>query len=152
MNAAPAQMKIFTIGFTNKKAQQFFEKLRRAGVKRVVDVRLNNISQLAGFSKKDDLKYFLHAIAGIDYVHVPELAPTKELLDVYKKRKGDWAAYEKEFLELIAQRQIESTISKELIDNGCLLCSEDTPDQCHRRLVAEYLQRHWPEVSIEHLA
>ena len=93
-------MKIFTIGFTNKKAEEFFEKLRVAGVKRVVDVRLNNISQLAGFSKKDDLKYFLRAIAGIDYVHLPELAPTKEMLDAYKKFKGDWSVYEYEFLEL----------------------------------------------------
>ena len=84
--------KIFTIGFTNKKAERFFGSLRQAGVKRVVDVRLNNISQLAGFSKKADLKYFLQAIAGIDYIHVPELAPTKELLDAYKKNKGDWFA------------------------------------------------------------
>jgi uncharacterized protein (DUF488 family) len=144
-------MKIFTIGFTNKKAQDFFEKLRAAGVKRVVDVRLNNISQLAGFSKKDDLKYFLHEIAGIDYVHVPELAPTKELLDAYKKFKGDWSTYEKEFLELMERRRIEATLAKGLIDEGCLLCSEDKPHHCHRRLVAEYLQRRWPQVSVEHL-
>jgi uncharacterized protein (DUF488 family) len=144
-------MKIFTIGFTNKKAQDFFGKLRSASVKRVVDVRLNNISQLAGFSKKDDLKYFLREIGGIDYVHVPELAPTKELLDAYKKFKGDWSVYEKEFLELMERRRIEATLAKDLIDDGCLLCSEDKPHHCHRRLVAEYLQRHWPQVSIEHL-
>ena len=144
-------MKIFTIGFTNKKAQDFFGKLRAARVKRVVDVRLNNISQLAGFSKKDDLKYFLREIGGIDYVHVPELAPTKELLDAYKKFKGDWSVYEKEFLELMERRRIEATLAKDLIDDGCLLCSEDKPHHCHRRLVAEYLQRHWPQVSIEHL-
>jgi uncharacterized protein (DUF488 family) len=144
-------MKIFTIGFTNKKAQAFFEKLRGAGVKRVVDVRLNNVSQLAGFSKKDDLKYFLQAIAGIDYVHVPDLAPTQQLLDAYKKHKGDWSVYEKEFLDLMGRRRIDSTLAKDLIDEGCLLCSEDKPHHCHRRLVAEYLQRHWPDVSIEHL-
>lgn len=144
-------MKIFTIGFTNKKAEIFFERLRQAGVKRVVDVRLSNVSQLAGFSKKDDLKYFLRAVAGIDYVHVPELAPTKELLDAYKKFKGDWTVYEKEFLELMEQRHIESAIAKDLIDESCLLCSEDKPHHCHRRLVAEYLQRRWPDVSIEHL-
>lgn len=145
-------MKIFTIGFTNKKAQDFFDKLRAARVKRVVDVRLNNISQLAGFSKKDDLKYFLREIGGIDYVHVPELAPTKELLDAYKKFKGDWSVYEKEFLELMERRRIEATLAKDLIDEGCLLCSEDKPHHCHRRLVAEYLQGRWPQVSVEHLA
>jgi uncharacterized protein (DUF488 family) len=144
-------MKIFTIGFTNKKAEAFFEKLSQSGVKRIVDVRLNNVSQLAGFSKKDDLKYFLRAIAGIDYVHVPDLAPTKEMLDAYKKHKGDWSVYEKEFLDLMERRRIEDSIARDLIDQGCLLCSEDKPHHCHRRLVAEYLERHWPAVSIHHL-
>ena len=144
-------MKIFTIGFTNKKAEAFFEKLSQAGVKRVVDVRLNNVSQLAGFSKKDDLKYFLQAIAGIDYFHVSELAPTKELLDAYKKDHGDWTVYEKEFLELMKRRHIETIVAKDLVDQGCLLCSEDKPHHCHRRLVAEYLQRHWADVTIQHL-
>jgi uncharacterized protein (DUF488 family) len=144
-------MKIFTIGFTNKKAERFFEKLRQAGVKRVVDVRLNNVSQLAGFSKKDDLQYFLRAIAGIDYVHIADLAPTKELLDAYKKYKGDWAVYEKEFLDLMERRRVEDSLAKDIIDQGCLLCSEDKPHYCHRRLVAEYLQRHWEGVTIEHL-
>jgi uncharacterized protein (DUF488 family) len=145
-------MKIFTIGFTNKKAQQFFERLSQAGVKRVVDVRLNNVSQLAGFSKRDDLSYFLNAIAGIGYVHVPELAPTQEMLDAYKKHKGGWGSYEREFLQLMARRQIESSLSHDLVDQACLLCSEDKPHHCHRRLVAEYLQRHWSDVSIEHLS
>jgi len=144
-------VKIFTIGFTNKKAEEFFEKLRTAGVKRVVDVRLNNISQLAGFSKKDDLRYFLRAIADIDYVHLPELAPTKEMLEAYKKFKGDWSVYENEFLELMERRRIETTIAMDVIDNGCLLCSEDKPHHCHRRLVAEYLQSRWPQVAVRHL-
>lgn len=144
-------MKIFTIGFTNKKAERFFEKLRQAGVKRVVDVRLNNVSQLAGFSKKDDLQYFLRAIGGIYYVHMPDLAPTKELLDAYKKHKGDWNVYEKEFLNLMERRHIENAVAKDIVDQGCLLCSEDKPHHCHRRLVAEYLQRHWEGVTIEHL-
>lgn len=144
-------MKIFTIGFTNKKAERFFEKLRQAGVKRVVDVRLNNVSQLAGFSKKDDLRYFLRAISGIDYVHIADLAPTKELLDGYKKYKGEWAVYEKEFLDLMERRRVEDSLAKDIIDQGCLLCSEDKPHHCHRRLVAEYLQRHWEGVTIEHL-
>jgi uncharacterized protein (DUF488 family) len=144
-------MKIFTIGFTNKKAEKFFKNLRKSGVKRVIDVRLNNVSQLAGFSKKDDLQYFLRAIADIDYVHVPDLAPTQELLDAYKKQKGDWSVYEKQFLELMERRHIETSLTKDLMDQGCLLCSEHEPHHCHRRLVAEYLQRHWPDVSIEHL-
>jgi uncharacterized protein (DUF488 family) len=144
-------MKLFTIGFTNKKAERFFEKLRQEGVRRVLDVRLNNVSQLAGFSKKDDLKYFLRAVAGIDYLHLPELAPTKQMLDAYKKYKGDWSVYEKEFLNLMESRHIEASIAKDLIDQGCLLCSEDQPHHCHRRLVAEYLQRRWGDVSIEHL-
>jgi uncharacterized protein (DUF488 family) len=144
-------VKIFTIGFTNKKAEEFFEKLRIAGVKRVVDVRLNNISQLAGFSKKDDLRYFLRAIADIDYVHLPELAPTKEMLEAYKKFKGDWSVYEIEFLELMERRRIEKTLAMDVIDNGCLLCSEDKPHHCHRRLVAEYLQSRWPQVAVRHL-
>jgi uncharacterized protein (DUF488 family) len=144
-------VKIFTIGFTNKKAEDFFEKLRTAGVKRVVDVRLNNISQLAGFSKKDDLRYFLRAVADIDYVHLPELAPTKEMLEAYKKFKGDWSVYEMEFLELMERRRIEMTLSMDVIDNGCLLCSEDKPHHCHRRLVAEYLQGRWAQVAVQHL-
>jgi uncharacterized protein (DUF488 family) len=144
-------VKIFTIGFTNKKAEEFFEKLQTAGVKRVVDVRLNNISQLAGFSKKDDLIYFLRAIADIDYVHLPELAPTKEMLEAYKKFKGDWGVYEAEFLELMERRRIETTLAMDVIDNGCLLCSEDKPHHCHRRLVAEYLQGRWPQVAVRHL-
>jgi uncharacterized protein (DUF488 family) len=144
-------MKIFTIGFTNKTAERFFENLRQAGVRRVIDVRLNNVSQLAGFSKKDDLKYFLRTVAGIDYVHLPELAPTKELLDAYKKYKGDWSVYESEFVELMQRRRIETSVAKDLVEQSCLLCSEDKPHHCHRRLVAEYLESHWGDVSIEHL-
>ena len=144
-------MKVFTIGFTKKSAQRFFEMLGTSGAKRVVDVRLNNVSQLAGFAKKDDLKYFLRAINGMDYVHLPELAPTQEMLDAYKKRDGSWADYERQFLELMKQRRIEETLPKEVIAGGCLLCSEDKPHHCHRRLVAEYLRQHWDSVDITHL-
>jgi uncharacterized protein (DUF488 family) len=144
-------VKIFTIGFTNKRAEKFFEALRNAGVRRVVDVRLNNVSQLAGFSKRDDLRYFLRAIGDIEYVHLLELAPTKKLLDAYKKDGGDWSVYEKEFLDLMERRHIEKSVPKDLVDQSCLLCSEDKPHHCHRRLVAEYLQRRWPGLSIEHL-
>jgi uncharacterized protein (DUF488 family) len=144
-------MKIFTIGFTNKSAEYFFQTLQQADVKRVIDVRLNNRSQLAGFSKKEDLRYFLRTIGAIDYRHEPELAPTKDLLDAYKSNKIDWRVYESGFLDLMAQRKIELAIARDFIDEGCLLCSEDQPQHCHRRLVAEYFQRHWPEVAVDHL-
>jgi len=144
-------MKLFTIGFTKKPARDFFGKLRRPGLERVIDVRLNNVSQLAGFTKRDDLRYFCEAILQLEYLHLPELAPTQEMLDAYKKERGDWMEYEKKFLSLIASRKIESTLQKENIAGGCLLCSEPTPEQCHRRLVAEYLKEKWGDVEIEHI-
>jgi len=144
-------MKLFTIGFTKKTAEQFFTKLKQAGVKRIVDVRLNNVSQLAGFSKRDDLKYFAKSLCGAEYTHLPELAPTKDILEAYKKRKGDWDDYERAFLSLMERRHIEKTVPKELIDEGCLLCSEEKPHHCHRRLVAEYLSDKWGDIEIEHL-
>ena len=144
-------MKIFTIGFTRKSARRFFELLRTSGARRVVDVRLNNVSQLAGFAKRDDLAYFLGAICGMDYVHLPALAPTKQMLDAYKKQRGDWSTYETRFLDLMRARRVEQTVAKGIVADGCLLCSEDTPDHCHRRLVAEYLDRHWGGLDITHL-
>lgn len=144
-------IELFTIGFTQTTARDFFTKLKKAGVRRVVDVRLNNNSQLAGFSKKDDLAYFLKEIAGIEYVHLPELAPTQELLDAFKKQKGDWGLYEKQFLDLMAQRQIEKSLPREVLDHGCLLCSERLPHHCHRRLVAEYLDAKWGGLRTNHL-
>lgn len=144
-------MKLFTIGFTKKTAEDFFGKLRRSGAKRVVDVRLNNVSQLAGFAKKKDLTYFLRELCDMDYVHVPELAPTQEMLDEYKKNKGDWAVYERRFLDLMGEREIEKRVPQTVIESGCLLCSEDKPHHCHRRLVAEYLKQHWGDVNIQHL-
>jgi uncharacterized protein (DUF488 family) len=144
-------MKIFTIGFTKKSAQTFFTRIQEAGVKRLVDVRLNNISQLAGFAKREDLRYFARAICDIDYVHVPDLAPTQDLLDAYKKQKGDWSLYECEFLDLMKSRRIENTASREMLDGGCLLCSEEKLHHCHRRIIAEYLKDKWKDVEIEHL-
>lgn len=144
-------MKISTIGFTKKNAKKFFGLLKDAGVKRVVDVRLNNVSQLAGFAKRDDLAFFLKSICNVDYVHLPELAPTKGMLDDYKKNHKDWRRYEREFLDLMERRKIESKIPEEVIAEGCLLCSEDKPHHCHRRLVAEYLKDHWGSVEIKHL-
>jgi len=144
-------MRIFTIGFTKKSAQEFFEGLRDNGVKRVVDVRLNNVSQLAGFSKRDDLAYFLRQICNIDYVPMPVLAPTPEILTAWQRKQITWSTYEARFLELLRQRRVEETVPKELFTEACLLCSEDSPARCHRRLVAKYLQTHWSDVKIIHL-
>ncbi len=144
-------MKVYTIGFTKKSAEAFFSTIIGSGARRVVDVRLNNVSQLAGFSKRDDLRYFLDAIGGLGYIHLPQLAPTQELLDDYRKRGGGWPAYERAFLALMRQRRIEDTVARDLIADGCLLCSEETPHRCHRRLVAEYLREHWGNLEIIHL-
>ena len=142
---------IATIGFTKKSAEKFFTTLSGAAIKRVVDVRLNNSSQLAGFSKMDDLRFFLKAIDKIDYIHLPELAPTQDMLDAYKKHKGAWADYEKSFLDLMASRQIEAKVPRDILNGGCLLCSEEKPHHCHRRLVAEYLANQWGDVVVTHL-
>jgi uncharacterized protein (DUF488 family) len=146
-----SEIETFTIGFTKKTAESFFTKLRDAGVIRVVDVRLNNSSQLAGFAKRDDLQFLLKGLYGIEYVHVTELAPTKEILDAYKKHNGDWSVYEREFFELMERRRIQETIAREVIDRGCLLCSEHLPKHCHRRLVVEYLERHWGPLKATHI-
>lgn len=144
-------MKLFTIGFTKKNAEQFFTRLKQPGLLRVVDARLNNVSQLAGFTKKSDLQFFLREICQFEYIHLPSLAPTQEILDEYKKNGGDWSTYERQFLQLMSTRRIEENIHKELLDGGCLLCSEPTPEHCHRRLVAEYLREKWNDVEIRHL-
>lgn len=144
-------LKLFTIGFTKKTAENFFTLLKTAGVRRVLDIRLNNASQLAGFAKCQDLRFFLKAVCDIDYHHLPELAPTQEILDSYRKNKQGWPRYEREFLKLLSDRQVEKTVSRNLVDHGCLLCSEESPDHCHRRLVAEYLHKHWGNVEINHL-
>ena len=142
---------IFTIGFTRKTAETFFGKLKRAGVVKVVDTRLNNESQLAGFSKKEDLKYFLRAILSIEYMHAMEFAPTDEILSAYKKKKMTWSEYEEHFRAMISGRKIENVLTQRELDRSCLLCSEAEPDHCHRRLVAEYLKSKWPDVEIRHL-
>lgn len=142
---------VFTIGFTKKTAEQFFTRLKQPGLLRLIDVRLNNVSQLAGFAKRDDLRFFLQHICGIDYIHAPALAPTKDLLNEYKKNGGDWASYERKFLNLMTERRIEKNMLITVIDGGCLLCSEATPEHCHRRLVAEYLRDQWHGLEIKHL-
>jgi len=142
---------IYTMGFAGKSAGEFFPRLRDAGVVRVIDIRLNNVSQLAGFTKKRDLEYFLKEMVQIEYVHRPELAPTKEILDGYKKKEIDWGEYEIRFGRLMAERQIETLVRREELNGACLLCSESEAEKCHRRLVAEYFQKQWSHVIIQHL-
>ena len=144
-------MILYTIGFTKKSAEQFFTRLKQQGLVRLLDVRLNNVSQLAGFAKRDDLRFFLKELNGIDYLHMKELAPTKDILDAFKKNKGDWATYEHQFLTLMEERKIAERLARGVVDGGCLLCSEATPEHCHRRLVAEYLSRSWGDLEIRHL-
>ncbi|WP_312310427.1 DUF488 domain-containing protein [Atlantibacter sp.] len=145
-------MKVYSIGFTEKTAEKFFTLIKsQPSIKNLIDVRLNNISQLSGFAKKNDLKYFLKELCNVNYVHVPELAPTKEMLNPYKKGNISWETYEDNFLNLMAKRNIER-IDKSLIENSCLLCSEHKPHHCHRRLVIEYLNKHWDtEFEVKHL-
>jgi uncharacterized protein (DUF488 family) len=143
---------VYTIGFTQKTAEQFFESLRRVGIRQLLDVRLNNVSQLAGFTKRDDLPYFLRELCGADYLHEPLLAPTQDLLDEYKKRKGDWQEYERHFLALIRERNVEDRLDTHLFDvPTVLLCSEPTAEHCHRRLVLEYLYPKWGGFTAVHL-
>jgi uncharacterized protein (DUF488 family) len=137
------QIKLSTIGFTKTNAEGFFERLRKAGVKTVIDVRLHNTSQLAAFAKADDLAYFLNKIGNIKYLHQPLLAPTDSMLKAFKKEKGEWSAYERRFLALMAERQIERRLTPDSLDGACLLCSEATPHHCHRRLVCDYLNDQW---------
>ncbi|MCZ7583545.1 MAG: DUF488 domain-containing protein [Deltaproteobacteria bacterium] len=142
-------MEIFTIGFTKTSAREFFAKLKSAGIRRVVDVRLNNKSQLAGFAKQEDLRFFLEMAGGLDYVHEPLLAPTQDLLDDYRKKRIGWDEYEKRFIGLIEERHIEN-LGREFFNGpSVLLCSEDIADRCHRRLVVEYLRDRWAESAIK---
>jgi uncharacterized protein (DUF488 family) len=145
-------MEIYSIGFTKKSAGEFFGALKAAGIERLLDVRLNNTSQLAGFAKQSDLKYFLQEICGVAYEREPLLAPTQEILDAFKKQKGNWETYTEAYLALIRSRRVESAISQERFNRRTvLLCSEASAEHCHRRLALEYLQQHWNNVVIRHL-
>lgn len=146
-------MEIFTIGFTRTTAEDFFERLRSNRIERLLDVRLNNRSQLAGFAKRDDLAYFLRELVGAEYEHAPLLAPTQDILDEFKKRKEmPWEEYEELFVGLMSDREIEKQLSpEEFLRRTVLLCSEHTPEHCHRRLVAEYLEGRWKDVQVIHL-
>ena len=142
---------LFTIGFAGHSAEEFFTKLQRAGVKTLFDIRLNNVSQLAGFAKKKDLEYFLKVIAGIKYIHETSLAPTPDILDAYKRGGMDWAEYQRRFDRLLVEHRPETRLRPNELDRGCLLCSEHEHEHCHRRLVAEHLQRAWRGVEVVHL-
>ncbi len=145
-------MKTYTIGFTQKGADRFFTLIKNNNISRIIDVRLKNISQLAGFAKRDDLKYFLSELCDAEYIHLEELAPTKDILSDYKKKIITWEAYRDKFNNLIAKRNIERSVDKSLLDNGCLLCSEHQPHHCHRKLVADYLNEHWDtDIEVVHL-
>ena len=142
---------VYTIGFTRKSLQEFIERLRAAGVRKVIDIRLRNTSQLAGWSKYPDISYLLTAGFGLNYEYHPEFAPTAELLDNYRKTR-DWPAYEDRFNQLLADRQPERQAQALLTEEAiCLLCTEPQADRCHRRLVAEYLRSLQPGVEIRHL-
>ena len=146
-------MNVYTIGFTKKRAERFFDLVEGSGAKRIVDVRLRPDTQLSGFAKSSDLEYLLKRIAGIEYVHLPELAPDKEMLDAYRKSKADdaWEVYERCFLDLMREREVENAVPRDIIEDSCLLCSEAEPDKCHRRLVVEYLADHWGNLQVQHL-
>lgn len=144
-------MKIFNIGFTKKSAEEFFVKLRQPGLNNVIDVRLNNSSQFTGFTKREDLRFFLFEIIGLDYYHDRNLAPTKELLIDYKNHRINWHSYERQYIDLLTNRGVGDIVQKSVIDGASLLCSEASPEYCHRRLVAEYFCSRWGDIDIEHL-
>ena len=149
-------MKLYTIGFTKKSAKEFFEYLLApTGAKRVLDVRARPSSQLSGFakvSKSDgDFQFLLRRLCSMDYVHVPELAPNGELLSYYRANDLTWDEYSDSYRELLEQRKVETQLDPNLFVDGVLLCSEASAVRCHRRLAAEYLQRHWDDVEIIHL-
>lgn len=146
-------MTIYTIGFTQKTAERFFGLIKESEAQILVDIRLNNKSQLAGFTKGEDLRYFLKEICGCEYAHCEEYAPTKQILDDYKKGRMDWDGYVSQYLPLMAQRNAAGSFLKRFAgyERVCLLCSEPTPECCHRRLLAELIQEQAPEIQIVHL-
>lgn len=144
-------IKLYTIGFTEKSAQKFFELLEQHDVKKIIDIRISNNSQLSGFAKAQDLPFFARRVANIDYAHELNFAPTKELLSKYRKKEITWEEYTDAYLNLLEARDIKNMVDIEGLHECCLLCSEHTPDQCHRRLLAEYLQEINPKIEIIHL-
>ena len=145
-------MNIYTIGFTKKTAKEFFEKLQSADAKYLLDTRLNNKSQLAGFTKKGNIEYFIDKLTEMDYLEFPILAPTSEILKQYRS-DGDWDAYEDKYNRMLVEREVAREIDPSLFADGAvLLCSEPTAEKCHRRLAAEFLRNEIFEgSSIVHL-
>lgn len=145
-------MELYTIGFTKKSAEEFFEAIRASGVRHVIDVRLKNTSHLAGFAKRNDLVYFLDQLLGVRYHHLTALAPTDDLLTTYRK-DGDWQRYEDAYMKLLRARNPEHHIDRTILEEGAiLLCSEPTAEHCHRRLAADYLRAELvPGADIIHL-
>ena len=142
---------LYTIGFTATTAENFFERLQNNDVKQIIDARLNTKSQLSGFAKNADLAFFLKKIINANYLHVPEFAPTQEILNNYRNKKIDWSEYENIYLNLIKKRRVEMLLNAKELDKSCLLCSEADATFCHRRLLAEYLERKLKSLSIKHL-
>lgn len=147
------QIEIYTIGFTKKGAEKFFELLRDASITSLIDTRIRNRSQLSGFAKRDDLIFFLDELLDAGYIHDTDLAPTKELLDEWRNDEISWSTYEDRFEELMTEREIETKLDKSMFaDPTVLLCSEHKPDHCHRRLIVEYLDKKWGNVNAVHLS
>lgn len=144
-------IRLFTIGFGRKSAEKFFSLLEKAQVREVLDIRLHNTSQLAGFAKRDDLRYFLKRIANIGYTHLPLLAPTEALLKGWQHKQLDWSDYKDTFQQILSERAVLRQLQSADLDRACLLCSEPDPEHCHRRLVAEHLQTAWKQVKVHHL-
>lgn len=146
--------KLYTIGFTKKSAEEFFNLLKDNNVDWVIDIRLNPNSQLSGFAKGKDIKYFLKKLAGIEYKHIDELSPTKDILNEYRKKIISWEDYEKRFYDLLENRKISTRLDKlfpENAQNICLLCSEASPLKCHRRIVAEYIRKLKEDIKLKHI-
>ena len=145
-------MEIATIGFTQRSAEDFFGTLRRAGIRRLVDVRRSNTSQLAAFAKRGDLAYFLRELVDAEYREAPLLMPTQQLLDAYRKRRIAWPEYAAAYRRLLDEREAHRMVDRALFETpAVLLCSEHSPDRCHRRLVVEHLAEHWGDVRVVHL-
>jgi uncharacterized protein (DUF488 family) len=145
-------MKVYTIGFTKKTAEEFFNLLIKNDIKLVIDTRLNNVSQLSGYAKGIDLKYFLEKIAGIEYIHELLMAPNDEILQAYRKKEITWKEYEIKYIELLESRKLVDLVRNsylEKLDHACILCSEDVPDKCHRRLLVDYLKKELTELNID---
>lgn len=143
---------LFTIGFTKKSAESFFGLLRKNNVKKLVDVRISNSSQLAGFAKGKDLEFFVKEICHVPYQHITDFAPTKELLDKWHKQEVTWEEYVVIYNSLLKERGVLRKYGVNQFDGACFLCSEETPDNCHRRLLAEFMKKHSAEdVRIVHL-